>query len=64
MISPPHWISAGIGLMTVAKPLFFIVSRTKKDAHRDVVTPEIFVPNSGTTRVPSLPPPKEGDVGW
>jgi hypothetical protein len=46
----------------LAELLLSIGSGTEKDTH--VVPPEIFVPNSGTTRVPSLPPPKENDVGW
>ena len=45
----------------LAELLLFIGSGTELDTR--VVTPEIFVPNSGTARVPSLPPPEE-DVGW
>jgi hypothetical protein len=47
--------------VTPAELLLFIGSGTEKDTH--VVAPEIFVPNSGATRVPSLPS-KEENVGW
>ena len=51
--TPPHWISTGIRLVRQAEQLLFIGSGTEKNAH--VVTPEIFVPNSGTTRASSNP---------
>jgi hypothetical protein len=47
--------------VTLADLLLLIGSGTGKYSY--VVAPEIFVPNSGTTRAPSFPPPKEEDIG-